>query len=45
LSCIAASTKTQELFVIAPDVADPFALDAEVMIRLAPSGVAIVRQG
>jgi iron(III) transport system ATP-binding protein len=35
----------RELFVIAPDVAVPFAPGADVAIRLAPSGVAVVPQG
>jgi iron(III) transport system ATP-binding protein len=35
----------KELLVIAPDVTAPFAPGAQVLIRLAPSGIAIVTQG
>ncbi len=36
---------TQELFVIAADVDAPYVVGADVTIRLAPTGVAVVRQG
>jgi iron(III) transport system ATP-binding protein len=42
---VVADGLAKELFVIAPDVATPFAPGAEVAIRLAQSGVAVVPQG
>ena len=41
---VVADGLTRELFVMAPDVASPFSHGADVAIRLAPSGVALVPQ-